>query len=176
MLDDNCKKFVVDSNSKVVGVELQIIPVEGAKFKIDNCRLENEYEAKGKTIAYNTLPKSADGYRVALCYPYEGKPEFKNILFPGNDKGEHPIINEYSPPSLGYLSLCIVDRDKKVVSDILRGLGLPYRRHVSFRVVWDFKDENNKDEPTTENELTVVELLKSLHKKIDKIVYFLEGE
>jgi hypothetical protein len=136
-LDANCQAFKTDASGKVIGVELGITEVPGAKYIVHSVRLRDEIEANGQTIAachvYDTsgLPT---GEQVRLTWPGR-KPPFNDSGLPGNPNNVHVIANGYTPPNQGPLALHVGSFNAPI-SDIVYGLGLPFNRHVSFDVVF----------------------------------------
>lgn len=175
MLDVSCRGYKTDNAGLVVGVELEVIELKNALFTVGTCSLINEREAQGKITAYNNF-RAGDNpnneYKVALCYPISRDGRFQNILLPGNSRNEHPIINSYNPTGKGFLSLCVIDKDKKVVSDILYGLGLPFNRHVGFNVVWEKKD--TPIDPSDDPIKKAIKMLLEIEGDLDNITVSVE--
>ncbi|MCB0060544.1 MAG: hypothetical protein KDE19_00445 [Caldilineaceae bacterium] len=157
---ENCKAFKVDSNSKVVGVELGITPVTGSIYEVYSVRLRDEYEAGGQTIAAcSVLDKNGinTGIQVRLTWPGK-EPPFDGSGLPGNPTNTHVITNSYNPPKLGPLALHVGEFNAPV-SDIVYGLGLPFSRHISFDVV--FRERGGVTPPPTgdlDERVTVLEI------------------
>lgn len=136
-LAENCLGFKTDAQGRVIGVQLGITKIDGAKYEIHSVRLRDEIEANGQTIAacyvYDTsgLPT---GEQVRLTWP-GSKPPFADSGLPGNPNNVHVIINPYNPPNQGPLALHVGGFNAPI-SDIVYGLGLPFNRHISFDVVF----------------------------------------
>jgi hypothetical protein len=150
-LAESCRAFKTDVSGKVIGVELGITPINGAKYTIHSVRLRNEVEANGQTIAacyvYDASGLPA-GEQVRLTWPGK-QPPFSDSGLPGNPNNVHVIINPYSPPNQGPLALHVGGFNAPT-SDIVYGLGLPFNRHVSYDVV--FKERTLTPPDNTEVE------------------------
>jgi len=136
-LAPNCQGFSQDASGKVTGIELGITKVENAKYEVYSVRLRDETEAVGQTIAAcSVLDRNGinTGIQVRLAWPGKG-PIFDDSGLPGNPNSTHVISNGFSPPALGPLAL-YVGAFNAPISDIVYGLGLPFKHHVSFDVVF----------------------------------------
>jgi hypothetical protein len=139
-LAENCQAFKLDANGKVVGVELGITKIEGAKYEVHSVRLRDEIEANGQTVAACSVYDAQGfptGEQVRLTWP-GAQPPFQDSGLPGNPTNTHVISNGYIPPKLGPLALHVGGFNAPT-SDIVYGLGLPFNRHVSFDVVFRAK-------------------------------------
>lgn len=137
-LAENCQGYKLDAAGKVIGVQLGILPVPGARYEVYSVSLRDEYNAGGRREAYcQVLDRNGikTGAVVRLGYPWTGGPTFANNLAPGNPDNTHPVVNPYTPPSVGPLAV-YVGAPNAPESDIVFGLGLPLNRHVSFDVIF----------------------------------------
>jgi hypothetical protein len=141
-LASNCQGYRVDGNSKVIGVQLGILPVAGSRYDVYRVSLRDEYQAGGRREAYcQVLDKNGIkvGSVVRLGYPWNGGPTFANNLAPGNPDNTHPVVNPYNPgpdgKGIGPLAL-YVGGPNAPESDIVYGVGLPLNRHVSFDIIF----------------------------------------
>lgn len=136
-LDVNCQAFKLDSNSRVIGVELGITKVENAKYELYRVRLRDEIESGGQTIAACSVLDTNGintGQQVRMAWPGKG-PIFDASGLPGNPNSVHIVTNGYAPPKLGPLAFHVGGFNASI-SDILYGVGLPNNRHVSFDIVF----------------------------------------
>ncbi len=130
---DNAKAFHVNSNSQVDGIELVYQERPWTAYQLVQARLVDEASSGGNTVAK---------YVVVDCY---GTPISENVYLawawpeliggstlPGNQNSEHMIVNGFSPPAIGPLAIYVGDSKGAVISDVIGGLGLPFKRHVSF--------------------------------------------
>ena len=143
-LSDNCRAYA-DDGGKVTGVDLDYYPMPDTEYELLKCELVEEVQAHGETVAYisvydeNNLPTQEP---VWLAWPYDigGKlpSRFPHRLPPGNNHTpfEHMITNGYSPPDKGPLAIYVGHTDGRYNSDVVAGVGLPYKHHVSFRLVY----------------------------------------
>lgn len=134
----NCQGYKVDGAGKVVGVQLGIWYVPGARYEVYSASLRDEYNAGGRREAYcQAVDRNGIkvGAVVRLGFPWTGGPTFANNLPPGNADNTHPIVNGYIPPNLGPLAV-YVGGNNAPESDIVFGLGLPLNRHVSFDIIF----------------------------------------
>ena len=141
-LSENCQAFKTDAQGRVIGVELGITPINGAKYTVHSVRLRDEIEANGQTVAacavYDALGFPT-GEQVRLTWPGK-QPPFDGSGLPGNPNNVHVISNGYNPimdgkTNFGPLALHVGGFNAPT-SDIVYGLGLPFNRHVSFDVVF----------------------------------------
>lgn len=138
----NCQGYKVDGAGKVVGVQLGIWYVPGARYEVYSASLRDEYNAGGRREAYcQAVDRNGIkvGAVVRLAYPWNGGPTFAHNLAPGNPDNTHPVINGYDPGpegrNLGPLAV-YVGAPNAPESDIVFGLGLPLNRHVSFDIIF----------------------------------------
>ncbi len=140
---ENCRAVAVDGAGKVTGVELRVVAQPGAKFELVRVELIDEAAAQGNTVA-TCVVLDANGVQTAdtvyLAWPF---PALGNVLRPGNPNGQHMITNGYNPPDIGPLALYVGDGAGKPISDIIGGLGLPWKRHVCFRATWRERSSGN---------------------------------
>lgn len=130
---ENARAFAVAAAGRVVGVELQVEARPWTSYELVQARLIDENAAGGNTVA---------SYVVVDCF---GTPISENVylawpwptldggkLLPGNQNAQHMVTNGYSPPALGPLAVYVGDAQGRINSDVVGGLGLPFKRHVSF--------------------------------------------
>ncbi len=133
---ENCRAVVVNGAGQVTGVELRYVAKPESKFELVRVELVDEAAAQGNTVA-TCVVLDANGVQTAdtvyLAWPF---PALGNVLRPGNPNGQHMITNGYNPPDLGPLALFVGDASGAPISDIVGGLGLPWKRHVCFRATW----------------------------------------
>jgi hypothetical protein len=142
--NENARQFTTEGG-KVTGVELAYIPVAASKWELIQATLIDEVGAQGTTIA-RVMVKDKDGIDAQVaCYlgwpwkNWQAPAAFENKLLPGNVKYpyEHVISNGYEAPgSQGPLAIYIGDQQGNVMSDVIGGLGLPHKHHVSFHLVF----------------------------------------
>lgn len=131
MIDANTKEYR-EVNGKVTGIKLQIYQTPNQKYYVDTLALVDENTANGKTIC--TFFVEGQKHKCWLGYPFSG--DFVNRLPPGGSKNEHVISNGFNPKdgNFGPLSIYVGDEKGNVISEIVRGFGLPNNHHVSFVV------------------------------------------
>lgn len=154
----NCQSFQVNANGQVIGVELGITPVAGAKYEVHSVRLRDEIEANGQTVAACSVYDAQGfptGEQVRLTWPGK-EPPFQDSGLPGNPNNVHVIANGYTPPKLGPLALHVGGFNAPT-SDIIYGLGLPFNRHVSFDVVFRAKSIVVPPDPTEDARIAKLE-------------------
>ena len=133
----NCQGFNTDAQGRVTGVYLEYVPVPSARYELVRAELIDEAAARGNTVAIFTVLDAMGlptAEKVYLAWPWPALDEGR--LLPGNQDGQHMIINGYSPPELGPLAMYVGDSAGEVISDMIGGLGLPDNHHVSFRLTW----------------------------------------
>jgi len=136
-LAPNCQAFSLSPDGKVTGIELGITKVEGALYEVYSVRLRDEVAAVGQTIAACSVVDHNGintGLQVRLAWPGKG-PIFDDSGLPGNPNNTHMVANGFTPPNLGPLAL-YVGAFNAPISDIVYGIGLPLKHHVSFDVVF----------------------------------------
>lgn len=132
MIDQNTKEYR-EQNGKVAGIKLEIYKVPNQQYYVDTLSLIDENTARGKTIA--TFYVEGQGHKCFLGYPFTFDGKFQNKLSVGGTNNEHIISNGFSPNiDIGPLSIYVGDERGNCISEIVRGLGLPNRHHVSFVV------------------------------------------
>lgn len=167
MIDKNTKEFRV-TDGYVTGIKLEIITPPSYQYEVDILTLINERDSRGKTIA--TCYVDGREHRCYLGYPLSREGNFQNILNP-NDKNEHIITNGFDPlNTLGPLSIFVGDNNKRCISQIITGFGLPLGHHVCFVV--GFKKVSVIKPPIedTEELVTLRNRVKFLEGKIDMII------
>lgn len=145
---ENCKQFGLSSDGKVIGVELGITKIPNAKYEIYRVSLIDENAANGQTVAScQVLDKNhvVTGEQVRLTWAGK-EPPFSDSGLSGSGNNVHVIVNGYNPPSIGPLALH-TGAFNNPTSDIVYGLGLPYKHHVSYNVTFI---EKSKDEVVPE--------------------------
>ena len=145
---ENCRKFEQYPDGKIKSVELVIKKVPNAKYRVGNVRLIDETEAGGTivTSCYVVNEKGMPlGVPVTLAWPY---PALSNFAVPSNPNNQHPTTSPYNPPIIGPLALCIREGDT-IVSDIIGGIGLPFKHHVSFSATFILNETPEPSPPVT---------------------------
>jgi hypothetical protein len=135
---ENCKAVTFDASGKVTGVELVFQPLPSTRYELKRVELIDEAATSGTTVA-NCVVLDKDGIetgeRVWLAWPWPGMGDGKSL--PGNPNGQHMMSGlPYNPPDIGPGGLYVGDAAGEPISDIIGGLGLPWNRHVSFRLAW----------------------------------------
>lgn len=135
---ENCRALKVSASGLVEGVELVYHPVPSAMYELVRVELLDEQTARGETVAACTVLDRGGletGEKVWLAWAW---PELKDgKLLPGNVEGKHMIGSGYDPTQgPGPLALYVGDAAGNPISDIIGGLGLPWKRHVSYKAVW----------------------------------------
>ena len=161
---ENCRKFEQYPDGKIKSVELVIKKVPNAKYRVGNVRLIDEIEAQNSrnATAYVVNEKGIPlGITVSLAWPW---PALHTFALPGNPNNQHPVENRYDPPNLGPLALCIREGDT-IVSDIIGGIGLPFKHHVSFSATFILNETPEPVPPVTPLPPvdTTAEAIKALH-------------
>ena len=137
---ENCRGLRTNQSGQITGVELQVRTNPDAPYELMRVELIDEAAAQGNTVASCTvvdvrgLPVAE---RVYLAWPW---PDLTEKALPGNPHNQHMIRNGYTPPAAGPLALYVGDADGAPISDMVGGLGLPWNRHVSYRVTWMARD------------------------------------
>lgn len=164
MIHDNTKKFSANSNGLIESVKLFIEDVPNQQYIVSHLRLISEIEQGigGKTEAICT---SSDGRSdFYLSYPYRiGTTKFQNTLSAGNSNGIHIITNGYNHPDYGYLAIHI---GREPISQIVGGLGLPFKHHVSFEIGFSLVGEKD---PISNSEI------EELNRRVEKIENYLRS-
>lgn len=133
----NCRGYSEDGAHRCTGVYLEVQPAPGSRYELVRAELIDEAAAQGQTVATCAV---LDGQgvqtaeRVWLAWPYPGLSDGR--LLPGNSSNQHMVTNGYKPPEVGPLACYVGDAAGEVLSDIVGGLGLPFNKHVSFRLTW----------------------------------------
>lgn len=128
----NARAFHVDASGRVDGVELVYVERPDTAYQLVQARLIDEASAGGNTVAKfavidcNGVPISANVY---LAWPF---PNLTQQALPGNQNQEHMIASGYNPPDVGPLAIFVGDEQGRINSDVIGGLGLPFKRHVSY--------------------------------------------
>lgn len=144
---ENCKAYK-EVGGLVMGVELVYVPVPTSKYQLVKAELIDEPTngVGGPTVA-NCVVLDKDniqtGERVWMAWEWPGMKD--GHLLPGNPNGQHMITNGYTPPVLGPLGLYVGDAQHNPISDLIGGVGLPKKHHVSFRFTW--KERGSTPEP-----------------------------
>jgi hypothetical protein len=130
---DNAKAFHINGAGLVDGVELQYEEHPESTYQLVQARLIDEASAGGNTVAKFVVVDCfgtpiSENVWLAWAWPTLGDGK----LLPGNQNSEHMITNYYIPPSVGPLAIYVGDNAGRPISDKIGGLGLPYKRHVSF--------------------------------------------
>jgi hypothetical protein len=170
----------VDADGKVVGVELDWLPVPEARYRLVRVRLLDEYEAQGKTVARVSV-RDQEGRQVqeqvGLGFPYDGTISFKHVIWPGGAEQmpvEHMIVNGYVPPNRGPLGIGVYDGQGRLISDVVGGLGLPLNHHVSYEVVFVERGEEIPDEteepPPGDVDVWLPVVLGRIEGKLDRLL------
>lgn len=165
----NCQGYKVDAAGKVVGVQLGVWFVPGARYEVYSVSLRDEYTANGRREAYCQVLDRNNikiGAVVRLGYPWNNGPTFANNLPPGNPDNTHPIVNGYVPPNVGPLALYVGPANAPE-SDIVFGLGLPLNRHVSFDII--FRERGAVVQPPTDPPVEPGDPGADVQRRLDRI-------
>ena len=135
---ENARAFHTNAAGLVDGVQLIYEERPYTTYQLVQARLVDEGAAAGNTVAkfvvvdcYGT-PISENVW-LAWAYPamLDGK------ALPGNQNNEHMVSGlPYSPPDIGPGALYVGDSQGRINSDVIGGLGLPFKRHVSYYLAW----------------------------------------
>lgn len=161
---ENCRG-VAAYGGQVTGVELVFRPMPSTQYELLRAELIDEAAAAGNTVANCVvLDKNGvqTGERVWLAWPW---PELgAGRMLPGNPNNQHMITNGYTPPNLGPLALYVGDSEGEPISDVIGGVGLPWNRHVCFRMTWRERGtvEPEPDPETDPDNAEVVALLREI--------------
>ncbi len=147
---DNCRGFAVDGAGLVSGVLLEVKPVPSSKYELVRAELVKEADATGNVVA-TCVVLDVNGIATAetvyLAWPWPTMADGKAP--PGNPNGQHMMSGlPYDPPDMGPGALYVGDAAGKPISDVVGGLGLPYRRHVCYRLTWKERGAQQPTEPT----------------------------
>ena len=126
--DPNCR-FHSPDNEPVTGVWLTYHPVKGAKYKLENVRLVNEYEAGGRHFITVLQP---DGLQVALATGYQGNPDRFDAAIPHSPGADLILDGHGEPPNLGPYAVYLMDGQGNRVSDVIASFMLPRGHHVCY--------------------------------------------
>ncbi len=158
---ENCRVVAVDQAGRVTGVELRVVAQPDTKYALVRVELIDEAAAQGNTVA-TCIVLDAGGIQTAdpvfLAWPFPG---LTNHALPGNPNNQHMIANGYTPPEVGPLALYVGDASGKPISDIVGGLGLPWRRHVCFRATWR---ERGAAEPPADGTVDLAGVLAAINQ------------
>jgi hypothetical protein len=178
----NAQGYSQDVDGKVTGVMLTHTPNPAARYELIQAALIDERSAQGQTVARvfvkdrNNLDMVATAY---LAWPWVGwQPgqQFGNKLKPGNANYpyEHIITNGYNPPNPGPLAIYISemgDNSGTPASDVIGGIGLPFKHHVSYQLI--FRERGAVVTPPTlppDDDMTeVLAMLDRIEAKVDGI-------
>lgn len=141
----NCRAFALQDNL-VTSVELVYLAQPQTKYAITHVELIDERQAQGNTVAkYEVRNAAGDALAtpVYLAWPF---PNLEKYALAGNANNEHVIESEYAPPTIGPLALLLRDASGQIISDVIGGLGLPFRHHISFSV--SFRERGSAIPPT----------------------------
>lgn len=133
----NCRAYSQDASGLVTGIELGITTIANSKYEVYAVNLIDEKSAGGQTIATcQVLDKNGINTGEQVRLTWAGKqPPFADSGISGSGNNVHVISNGFSPPSVGPLALHTGGFNTPT-SDIVWGLGLPFRHHVSFHVIF----------------------------------------
>lgn len=151
-LSQNCQGYKQDASGKVIGVQLGITLIPNSKYEVYSAELIDENNAGGNTVAICTVLDKNNvptGEQVRLTWA-GSEPPFADSGLAGNGRNEHMIANGYNPPAIGPLALHTGGFNQPT-SDIVYGLGLPFKHHVSFRIV--FREKGAITTPPTDSTL-----------------------
>lgn len=160
---ENCRGFKVE-DGLVTGVELEWRENPTTRFRLERV---NMFRAGDTTVAkyavYDKAGKLILSAPVMLAWPW---PDLEQALPSGNPNNEHMISGgPFNPPTVGPLALYVADAAGKLDSDFIGGLGLPFKQHVCFDVVFAEREtvtpEPEPDTPT-EKKGCVIGLLEAL--------------
>jgi len=163
---ENCRANALDGAERVTGVELIVEKQPDTDYELVLAELIDEATAQGNTVATCVVLNAANiqtAAKVYMAYPYwpladaaqhAGDSELRlaNKLLPGNPSGEHATGNGYYPPAVGPLAMFVGDAAGNICSDIIGGVGLPYKRHVCFRFTWRTRAQDEVPEIPEEPE------------------------
>lgn len=141
----NCRGFELDGNGKVSGIQLVFVEKPATKYRLVRVNMLDEASAAGNTVAtFSVLDGEGieAAEKVYLAWPF---PDCNNRALPGNPNRQHMIMNGFNPPNIGPLAIYVGDDQGNPISDIIGGLGLPLKRHVSFTMV--FKERAAAPDP-----------------------------
>lgn len=131
---ENCRGYATEGGL-VTGVLLEHVEKPATRYALKSVRM---FRAGDTTVAkYAVYDK--DGYLqtsapVMLAWPW---PKLEKALPSGNPNNEHMISGgPFEPPTVGPLALYVADAAGKLDSDFIGGLGLPFKQHVCFDVVF----------------------------------------
>lgn len=153
---ENCRGYA-ENGGKVTGVKLTYLPAPEARFELVRVDLVDEVAAQGNTVAtVHVLDENGVPVRVNcyLGWPWEGwrfPRRLENRLLPGNPNVpyQHVITNGYNPGGTGAgakpgpLAIYLGDQQGQPISDVIGGLGLPKKHHVSFDLVFKARSNGN---------------------------------
>lgn len=129
----NARAYQLDAAGRVVGVELVYDERPSTDYQLVQARLIDEASAGGNTVAKFAVvdclgtPISENVY---LAWPWPSMNHGASL--PGNQNSEHMITSPYTPPDIGPLAVYVGDSAGRINSDVIGGLGLPNKRHVSY--------------------------------------------
>lgn len=167
MIDANTKEYKED-NGKVTGVKLEIAAVPNSLYYVETLTLIDEKTALGKTVC--TFFVEGQKHKCWLGYPFANDGNFQNKLAVGGGNNEHVIVNGFDPKrDIGPLCIYVGDEKGNCISDIVRGLGLPNKHHISF-VVGFKKRESITQPPSTDLESRVLKLEKQIQSILKAFV------
>ena len=171
---ENAKRFMVDSNGLVVGVELEYQEIPSSMYQLIRAEVIDEKTSAGNTVA-NFYVADEKGFpvseNVVLAWPW---PNIEKSQGTGNPDKKHMITNGFDPmKTKGPLALYPVDGNGNVIGDKIGGLGLPYNRHICFNLVWQKRSTNTippiDDGTGNTNNSTEVQVLNNIYTLLNKI-------
>lgn len=142
-LPDNCSAAVYQ-NGSWTSIKLDVQTLQTAKYRLSGVTYLPQTQSGGKRVA-KIIVRDANGKdvhtkNVLLSWP-DG-----NALLNDAQKMEHVIGAGFSPArEVGSYSIAVVDDNKKIISEVLHGLGLPDNQHVYFLI--EFAEINAQSTP-----------------------------
>lgn len=169
---DNCKAFATNAAGMVTGVYLEVASILSSRYELVRAELVDEANAGGNTVATCAV-LDANGIQTAetvyLAWPYPSMSDGKAP--PGNPNNQHMMSGlTYNPPDMGPGALYVGDNSGAPISDIIGGLGLPFNRHVCYRLTWRERSPVAPDpEPDPETDPAIADVVALLREIRDLV-------
>ena len=138
----NAKLHAVNNDGKVTAMYVTVHFTQNAVYRCSFVRLIDEIEAQGKPIAYVLVEDKNNNpvqdATIVLATGYHGEILFDSAIPVRNDKQPREIVigTSFVPPNLGPLAIYVSDSSGNIISDVVANLGLPFGRHVGFRIIF----------------------------------------
>jgi hypothetical protein len=141
---ENCRRYALNAEGKVIGVELVYYPNPIAEYELLSAVLVDETQSGDSHIA-KVIGEFGSGAYLWMAWPHGNwakETPFADHIPPGNPNQEFIISNPYQPPVQGWTPcIYIGDAEGNVHSDVIGNIALPGGRHVSYRLTFSRRSD-----------------------------------